>query len=84
MRQVTQTDQKDIPLHRASFPVYKLGELPGSMADLDLGREVWHRSAHAEQLYCASVVCFLSNYHYLPLLLLLYSSLFSIIKLFLC
>lgn len=35
------------------------GELPAGMANLGLGRKVWHWSAGDEQLYCTSMVCFL-------------------------
>lgn len=49
--QVTQTNQRDIPHHRMPCPVYKLGGLPGRVADLGLGMWVWNHSVGSEQLH---------------------------------
>lgn len=55
LAQVTQSGQKDIPHHRTSCPVYKLGELPGRGASRSVGMESGIWSAGGEYLYCASL-----------------------------
>lgn len=67
---MTIIDQREIPHHRMSCPVPKLGRV----TNVGLRRGVWHQSAFGEQLHCARLAFF----HFL-LSLLHYFTLFSII-----